>query len=163
MNSTGYNGVEYKTTEAVARQPRELQRTALGAFVVQSYGASNNNLYVAYLDNKFALLYFCYEVGVMKTDLAWILSRERFPDPRVYPTLERTLMNKGVILPLFDVNHIDCAVPNDKTQDSNGAVAETERDLDIKRERDRLFRECLNQFSNGDSTYMLYCYRNYHD
>ncbi|XP_075239624.1 uncharacterized protein LOC142335145 [Convolutriloba macropyga] len=112
VNNTAYNGQKYRSTILTATQTDESTgsfRFEVPKWAPVSDNSSPNN-FVLYLDDNFSICYSCQQVGVIKTELAWISSRQRFPDDRDYHMhrLEKELHKQGVNLKFDDVNQKAC-------------------------------------------------------
>ncbi|XP_075259809.1 uncharacterized protein LOC142351584 isoform X2 [Convolutriloba macropyga] len=115
INSTGYTGEEYRSSVIDARQYTHSRNSALGYFVLgeQKIGLPKSelpNFFILHADDEFSLAYFCQNFGSLKMDLAWVMSRDRHPDPEKVQNVEEILRVNGIGLEMIDVSHDDCPV-----------------------------------------------------
>ena len=113
INSTGYTGEEWRSSIVDARQYIYARHSAQGYFVLGNQKAGlprseKPNFFVLHADDNFSLAYFCQGFGSLKMDLAWIMSRERFPDPEEVNEVQKKLRHNGVFLEMTDVDQEDC-------------------------------------------------------
>ncbi len=122
---TFYSGDEMKIEVLFSNGHKYLNNTFTGVQIAPDLGAFSlkiagnsalssdvADLYVEYLENDVALIYFCISRYNIKMDLAWVLAREQFP--AIYQ-VESVASNLRVISPdlIMDyVNQHKCANPN---------------------------------------------------
>ena len=154
---------DYKKETFICRQPMSIRSTSLGAFTIDQISTSpqpvlrkiaNNNRLVVYLDDKFAVIYFCREAVPVKMESAWVLSRDKIINEADFKIIQEKLIRKGIDVLLADVNQADCP---DVKEEVEAKRIEAEKN----KENERLFLECMRKFSDAKSGGFTYC-KNYY-
>merc|ERR1712226_1572360 len=119
----------WRSSVVEARQYSRSRNSALGYFVLgagshkgarpqprrsSSVGLPRSdvpNFFILHADANFSLVYFCqnFQGHSLKMDLAWIMSRERYPNPWELNRIETVLEKNGILdLEMVDVDQYDC-------------------------------------------------------
>ena len=121
INSSFYSEGRYAHSIAKALQPHPSRFGISASFVLDTTWArapanDEPNFFVLYVDNRFAIVYFCEEFGRMKLDLAWIMSRDRKAKKAELDDMETILHAHGLYPKMVDVDQDNCP-PQDKSSD----------------------------------------------
>ncbi|XP_075254986.1 apolipoprotein D-like [Convolutriloba macropyga] len=120
INSSFYSEGRYAHSIAKALQPHPSRFGISASFVLDTTWArapanDEPNFFVLYVDNRFAIVYFCEEFGRMKLDLAWIMSRDRKAKKAELDDMETILHAHGLHPKMVDVDQENCP-PQDSTR-----------------------------------------------
>ena len=130
VNQTAYTGRQFRSTLIYAEQPD----TTLGQlhFDVGKWAPLVNtkdpNHFFIYVDDNFSVSYSCQQVGPMRMELAFISSRERFPEnlDENMQRLEHVLKSEDVGLKLDFVDQTKC--PSIEENTMREEIREVEND-----------------------------------
>ena len=88
------------------------QRPSIAAFDIDFIGQGPTSrtptFYILHLDEYFALMYYCLKFGSMKMEMAWILSRDRFPNPYDVRKVESKIFPSGIDVEMIDISQDKC-------------------------------------------------------
>ena len=92
------------------KMPRARGSTAAFDIDFVGHGPTSKTptFFILHLDDWFAVMYYCLKFGNLKMEMAWILSRERFPNPYDVDKVERKIFPFGIDVEMVNISQDKC-------------------------------------------------------